>query len=103
MQPVRRAGTPCQCAVYDQRLASLPKTMEKRPKYVRGIGLFRGSRGITAWLKIRLPNGGTLRGKTYAPGSPLEIKVGNFASWDWERLNAKHAELQGKADRGEVL
>jgi integrase len=103
MQPVRRAGRPSKYAKYDQLLASLPKTMEKRPKYVRGIGLFRGSRGITAWLKIRLPNGGTLRGKTYAAGTSLEIKVGNFASWDWERLNAKHAELQGKADRGEAL
>jgi len=33
----------------------------------------------------------------------VEIKVGNFASWDWERLTAKQADLQGKADRGEAL
>jgi integrase len=103
MQPVRRAGRPSKYTEFDELLASLPKAMEKRPKYVRGIGLFRGSRGITVWLKIRLPNGGTLKGKTYPPGSSVEIKVGNFASWDWERLTAKHTELQGKADRGEAL
>jgi len=103
MQPTRRAGRPSKYAEYDELLASLPKAMEKRPKYMRGIGLFRGSRGITAWLKIRLPHGGTLKGKTYSPGSYAEIKVGNFASWDWERLAAKHTELQGKADRGEAL
>jgi hypothetical protein len=83
MQPIRRAGRPSKYAEYDELLASLPKAMEKRPKYVRGIGLFRGSRGITAWLKIRLPHGGTLKRKTYAPGAYAEIKVGNFASWDW--------------------
>ena len=103
MQPIRRAGRPSKYAEYEELLASLPKAMEKRPKYVRGIGLFHGSRGITAWLKIRLPNGGKLKNKTYPPGSYVEIKVGNFASWDWERLAAKHTELQGKADRGEAL
>src|SRR5205085_7594634 len=43
------------------------------------------------------------KGKTYPPGGSVEVKVGNFASWDWERLTAKQADLQGKADRGEAL
>jgi integrase len=77
--------------------------MEKRPKYVNGIGVFRGSRGITAWLKIRFPNGAAFRGKSYPPSSSVEIKVGNLSSWTWDQLTEKHRELQGKADRGEAL
>jgi integrase len=77
--------------------------MEKRPKYLNGIGAFRGSRGITAWLKIRLPNGGTLRGKNYPPNASVEIKMGNLESWSWARLIDKHQELQARADRGEPL
>jgi integrase len=77
--------------------------MEKRPKYLQGIGLFRGSRGVTAWLKIRLPHGGTLKGRTYAPGSAAELKLGNLTSWSWEQLVDLQRELQGKADRGEPL
>src|SRR5258707_6364847 len=96
-----RQYRPTKYAEFDELLASLPGSMEKRPKYVRGIGLFRGSRGITTWLKIRLSNGGTLKGRTYAPGSSVEINVGNFASWDCEGLTAKPTELQGKADRGQ--
>jgi integrase len=75
--------------------------MDKRPKYLNGIGVFRGSRGLTVWLKIRLPHGGIIKGKTYAPNASVEIKLGNLASWSWEQLTDKHRELQGKADRGE--
>jgi len=77
--------------------------MGKRPKYLNGIGVFRGSRGITAWLKIRLPNGGTLKGKTYPASASVEIKVGSLDSWSWDQLPDKHRELQGQADRGEPL
>ena len=103
MQSTRRVGRPSKYAEFDQLLASLPPSMGKRPKYVRGIGLFRGSRRITAWLKIRLPHEATFRGKTYRPGSSVEIKVGNLTSWNWDRLVARQAELQGRADRGEAL
>jgi integrase len=98
-----RRGRPPKYAEFDALIASLPAVMEKRPKYVRGIGVFRGSRETTAWLKIRLPNGGTLRGKSYPPDASVEVKVGNLASWSWERLIDKHRELQGRADRGERL
>lgn len=77
--------------------------MDKRPKYLGGIGVFRGSRGLSAWLKIRLPHGGTLKGKTHPPNASVEIKVGSLESWSWEQLADKHRELQGKADRGELL
>jgi hypothetical protein len=98
-----RRGRPSKYAEFDELVASLPPVMEKRPKYIRGIGVFRGARGLTAWLKIRLPNGGTLKGKSYAPNASVEIKLGNLASWNWESLIEKHRELQGRADRGETL
>jgi integrase len=102
MLPPRR-GRPSKYAGYDALVTNLPQGMEKRPKYLDGIGVFRGSRGMTAWLKIRLPNDGTLRGKSYPPNASVEIKMGNLASWNWERLIDKHRELQGRADRGEPL
>jgi integrase len=98
-----RRGRPPKYAEFDELVANLPQVMEKRPKYVRGIGVFRGSRGLTAWLKIRLPNGGTMKGKSYAPNASVEIKLGNLTSWNWESLIEKHRELQGRADRGEPL
>lgn len=102
MQPTRR-GRPSRFAEYDQLVASLPAIMDKRPKYLNGIGVFRGARGITAWLKIRLPHGGILGGKNYGPNASVEIKLGSLESWDWEKLTAKHRDLQGRADRGDPL
>jgi hypothetical protein len=102
MLPPRR-GRPSRYAEFEALVAGLPDVMEKRPKYLRGTGVFRGSRETTAWLKIRLPNGGTLRGKSYPLDASVEVKVGNLASWSWERLLDKRRELQGRADRGEPL
>src|SRR5215469_93783 len=102
MLPLRR-GRPTRFAEYDQLVASLPPVMDKRPKYLNGIGVFRGSRGLTAWLKIRLPHGGVLKGKSYGADASVEIKLGNLASWSWQQLTDKYRELQGKADRGEPL
>jgi integrase len=102
MQAPRR-GRPSRYAEYDQLVASLPSVMAKRPKYLNGIGVFRGTRGITVWLKVRLPHGGTLKEKTYAPGASVEIKLGNLKSWSWDQLAEKHRAFQGKADRGERL
>lgn len=96
-------GRPRRYSEYDQLVAGLPTPMKKRPKYLKGIGVFRGAKGDKAWIKIRLPKGATYEGKVYSPGSPLEIRLGNLSSWSWEQLEAKHAEMQGKADRGEPL
>jgi integrase len=103
MMQAPRRGRPSKFAEYEQLVASLPNVMEKRPKYLNGIGLFRGTRGLTAWLKIRLAHGGTLKGRTYPPNASVEIKVGSLESWTWEQLTEKQRELQGKADRGEPL
>src|SRR5271154_2809049 len=98
-----RRGRPSRFAEYDQLVASLPTVMGKRPRYVNGIGVFRGTRGITAWLKIRLPHGGILSGKHHGPDAAVEIKMGSLDSWSWEALTERHRDLQGRADRGEPL
>jgi len=96
-------GRPRRYAAYEKLYVSLPKIMTKRPKYLNGVGIFRGQRGDTAWAKIRLPHGSTYGGKSYDPGASLEIKLGALSSFTWEQLEAKRAELQGKADRGEPI
>lgn len=96
-------GRPRRFSEFEEFYRSLPTLMTKRPKYFRGIGVFRGSRGETVWIKINLPKGGYYKAKAYAPGSSLEIKLGNFASWPWQQLVDQQADFQGKADRGEPL
>ena len=103
MTPKLPRGRRPKYAGYDDLVRSLPSRMLKRPKYLRGIGVFRGTRGDTAWVKIHLPTGTTFRSKSYAPGTSVELKLGRLPSWSWEQLEAKHAELQGRADRGEPL
>ncbi|MEM9086001.1 MAG: site-specific integrase [Pseudomonadota bacterium] len=81
----------------------MPKVMDKRPKYCEGIGLFRGAREFTAWVKIRFPRGGIFKGRSVRPGDAREVKVGKRASWDWPQLIAERDRLQGLADRGESI
>jgi integrase len=101
--PPKLRGRPGRYAPYDKLLAGLPKEMTKRPLYVNGIGLFQGERGITAWVKIKLPRGGSYGGKAYEAGKSIEIKLGNLNSWSWAQLEARRDELQGRAERGEPL
>ena len=98
---VKPKGRKRKYSEYEELLNSLPKVMSKRPKYVRGIGVFRGARGETVWIKINLPHGSIYKGKSYKSGSSLEIKLGKLSSWSWEQLEAEHNVYQGKADRGE--
>jgi integrase len=100
---VRIKGRPRKHAEFDDFFASLPTLMTKRPRYLKGIGVFRGKREDTAWLKVSLPHGGEYNGKVYTKGSSVEIKVGRLSSWKWEQLVSKHGDLQGRADRGEPL
>ena len=96
-------GRPKKYGEYETLLNSLPKPMKKRPKYVHGIGIFRGARGDVAWIKIRLPHGGVHKGKSYPAGSSLGIKLGNLSSWSWQDLENKLQEMQERADKGEPL
>lgn len=101
--PAKRRGRPRRFSEYEDLLASLPPKMDKRPRYVNGIGLFRGERDITAWLKFTLPKGGMFKGRAYEPGESAEIKVGKLSSWTWEQLEGERAKLVGRSERGEPL
>lgn len=99
----RPVGRPGRYAKYEKLEASLPAKMTKRPVYCDGIGLFRGSRSNTVWIKIRLPHGGVYNGRTVPAGGSVEHKAGKRASWTWQQLEAERDRLQGLADRGEPL
>lgn len=99
----RPVGRPGRYAKYEKLEASLPAKMTKRPVYCDGIGLFRGSKASTVWVKIRMPHGGVYKGRTVPLAGSIEHKVGNRASWTWQQLEAERDRLQGLADRGEPL
>jgi len=100
---IKPRGRPRKYAEYDDLVANLPKGMAKRPRYLNGIGVFKGSKSDTAWVKVRLPHGGVYGGRSYPSGAAIEIKLGKLSSWEWQKLEAKRDELQGKADRDEPL
>ena len=102
-RPAKRRGRPRRYAEYEELLAELPQKMAKRPKYVNGIGLFRGEREITAWIKFTLPRGGIFKNRAYEPGESAEIKLGKLSSWTWEQLETERDKLVGRAERGERL
>lgn len=99
----RAIGRPRRFAKFEEFEASLPKGMKKRALYCDGIGLFRGAKSYTVWVKIRLRRVGSYKGRTIAPGGSFEHKLGNRASWDWQQLIAERDKLQGLADRGEPV
>lgn len=100
---IRPRGRPKKYSEYEELLSSLPRPMTKRPRYVSGIGIFRGTTGDTVWIKIRLPHGAIHNGKRHNPGSSLEVKLGDLSSWTWEELETERQAMQRKADRGEEL
>jgi len=102
-QPRRPRGRPSRFAKYAELEASLPKVMTKRPIYCERIGLFRGQKAFTVWVKVRMTRGGDYKGRTYKPGESVEIKLGERASWSWDELEQERDRLQGLADRGEPL
>lgn len=103
VQLPRPRGRPNRYAKYAELEASLPKVMAKRPIYCDRIGLFRGQKAFTVWVKVRLARGGEYKGRNYKPGESVEIKVGERASWDWEDLEGERDRLQRLADKGEPL
>ncbi|HEX8445474.1 MAG TPA: tyrosine-type recombinase/integrase [Sphingomonas sp.] len=99
----RPMGRPGRYSKYEKFEALLPAKMEKRPAYCDGIGLFRGAKSYTAWVKVRLPYGGTYNNRLIPVGASIEHKVGNRASFTWQQLEAERDRLQGLADRNEPL
>ena len=75
----RPVGRPRRHAEFEDFEAGLPEVMTKRPEYHQGIGLFRGARDYTVWVKIRCPHGAVSGGKHIAPGKATEIKLGKRA------------------------
>jgi len=101
MPAIRRpAGRPGRFAPYEDFEAGLPKVMVKRPQYFQGIGVFRGARDSTAWVKIHCPHGAMFGGRHIAPGRSVEIKLVRRASFDWPDLIAEKDRLQALADKG---
>lgn len=100
---VKPVGRPRRYSRFEEFEASLPKQMGKRPAYCDGIGIYRGSRDATVWIKVRLPRGGSYKGRSIPSGGSIEHKLGRRASWDWEGLVRERDRLQGLADRGEPL
>lgn len=96
-------GRPGRYAKFEQFEATLPGGMTKRALYCDGIGLFKGAKTYTVWIKVRLPRGGIYKGRSIAPGGYIEQKLGKRSSWSWEQLVAERDRLQGLADRGEAL
>lgn len=96
-RPVGRPGRYAEFEVFE---AGLPNLMTKRPEYRHGIGLFRGARDFTVWVKIRCPRGAVWRGRHIVPGEALEIKIGKRASFGWFEMIAERDRLQGLADKG---
>ena len=99
----RPIGRPGRYAAYEAFEASLPLSMKKRPQYFQGIGIFRGARSSTVWVKIHCPHGAHFKGRQIQVGHSVEIKLGNRASFEWANLIAEKDRLQGLADRGEPL
>jgi len=75
----------------------------RRPAYRARIGVRRGARGDTIWVKVQLPEGGSWEGKTYLPGASVEIKLGWKASVTWEEAVSRRDEFQRRADAGKSL
>ena len=98
-QLARPRGRPNRYAKYADLEASLPKVMEKRPAYCDKIGLFRGQRAFTVWVKVRMARGGDYKGRSYKPGESVEIKLGDRASWEWGELEHERDRLQRLAAR----
>ena len=99
-----RLGRPRRYSEYEDILSSNPpKSMEKRPVYTNNIGIFRGKRGDSCFIKISLKHSTGYKGKAYTAGSSLEIPMGKLSSWTWEQLETERDSIQGKADRKEPL
>lgn len=99
----RPVGRPSRYARFEEFEAQLPKVTGKRPAYCDGIGIYRGTKDATVWIKVRLPRGGSYKGRSVPPGGSIEHKLGRRTSWDWEGLVRERDRLQGFADRGEPL
>jgi integrase len=87
---------------YDQFAAACPAVI-RRPKYLNRVGIRRGPKGDTIWVKVHLPYGGIWEGNSLSPGTSIEIKLGWASSVTWAEALARRNELQRRADHGQPL
>jgi integrase len=92
-----KRGRPRKYRELDDLYNNCPSEM-RRPVYYQGVGVRRGERGDTIWIKVQLPSGGIWNGKTYLPGHAAEIKLGIKSSVSWQEAIAQRDELQRRAD-----
>jgi len=91
-------------AEYEDLLNSIqPCSMSKRPKYLNGIGIFRGKSGDTVYIKFHLPHGGYIKGKKFSVGSKVELKLGSLSSFSWQDIDDILRDYRGRADRNELV
>jgi hypothetical protein len=98
MQAPARRGRKARYSHFEDLHRSLAPGAKKRPTYVDGIGLFRGERGTTAWIKLTLRRPNIYRGRSYPAGAPVEIKLGSLDSWTWEQLEDERRRLRARSD-----
>jgi integrase len=101
-EPIGKRGRPRKYRKFDELYDSCPLAM-RRPVYCDGIGIRRGKRGDTIWVKVQLPDGGTWKGKSYRPGQAAEIKLGRKSSLTWEDAINQRNYLQDRADNKKPL
>ena len=101
-EPSGKRGRPRKHRKFDKLFDSCPTKM-LRPFYCEGIGVRRGERGDTIWIKVQLPDGGTWKGKSYRPGQAAEIKLGRKSSVTWEDAIGQRNYLQDRADNKKPL
>jgi integrase len=87
---------------YEKLAAACPVVM-RRPKYLNRVGIRRGPKGDTIWVKVHLPYGGTWEGKALHPGTSVEIKLGWASSVTWAEALATRDDLQRRANHGHLL
>lgn len=97
-----KRGRPTKHREFDALFESCPSEM-RRPKYHQRVGVRRGDKGDTVWVKVQLPHGGVWQGREYPPNHALEIKLGWKSSVTWDNALAKRDEYQRRADNEEPL
>ena len=97
-----RRGRPSKYSAYDDWFQRLPASTQ-RPAYLNGIGVSRGVRGDSVWIKVTPIKPITHQGRYYKPGQSIEIRLGKRTSWTWEELERERVDVQRRADRGEPI
>lgn len=95
-------GRPSKHRAFDDLLRSCSDEM-RRPKYRDRIGVRKGAKGTTIWVKIQVSNPAIFKGKSYPVGSSIEIKLGYQSSFSWDDAIKERDEYQRRVDHNQPL